>query len=106
MKADRFYERRIRVMPRMGLTAHDFPIDMLRYDQGHPTNESDSHLILRCLGEGVPMAELIEAGGIGITLRMAAENPTFRRWESFGWVIVKVGEVWQADATRFDGLAS
>ena len=54
--------------------AGEFPVDMLRFDQAHPYNESDSYLC----GDA-HVRRTIEIEGLRCTPR---------RWESFMWKVV------------------
>ncbi len=94
MKAERYYRIRFAVLPLRGKHATDFPLDMLRYDSAHPGSEPDANTIHACLGrfdDGVPVSQLIEMGGIRLTM-ISPHNrgPTRDRWLSFGWQVVKI----------------
>lgn len=67
-----------------------FPYDMLRYDQCWPSSEShDSSKLMDPYGA---------SGGDSTRRRVVLETdcasgPTARRWESFNWRVVGMGEL-------------
>tara|TARA_Y100000034_G_scaffold129812_1_gene186979 strand:+ start:642 stop:938 length:297 start_codon:yes stop_codon:yes gene_type:complete len=66
--------------------AHSFPIDMLRYDQAWPRDESESGLIADKLGDfGTPPSE-----GVTVVTLQSIHPPTPGRWSSFLWTVTEI----------------
>ena len=71
----------------------EFPLDMLRYDRCSPFDSTDANAI-----GADPFDVRSEDGPRTVKLIRFTEgkgknyndNPTARRWESFGWKVVKV----------------
>ena len=65
-----------------------FPIDMLRYDESFPANESQSGILER--GDGVfrlhcPIGTIVKLKHIVFA---ETDCPNDNRWKSFGWEVV------------------
>ena len=65
-----------------------FPIDMLRLDQLYPSSKEDSLKILRCFWKKGD--RLIDKPIITLQRETwKTWTPTFERWKSFLWTVVK-----------------
>jgi hypothetical protein len=60
-----------------------FPFDMLRYDCCHPVHETEARYLLTEAPHRRRVT--LEHRGNGIA-------PTERRWESFSWKVVRIGD--------------
>lgn len=73
---------------------HPFPLDMLRRDSCVPATESMANLIKQVLDhdklEWTPHIHLKRFYPVG-----GNPDPTFGRWESFGWRVLSVHEAEQ-----------
>ncbi|KRT69414.1 MAG: hypothetical protein XU15_C0011G0096 [candidate division NC10 bacterium CSP1-5] len=61
-----------------------FPLDMLRYDECYPRTERDTALIDQSFQEAN-----VQYIGLERILTDEAKDPTFDRWKSFLWAVVK-----------------
>lgn len=61
-----------------------FPVDMLRYDNCFPADESEANAITAALTGGERIGGAIKLIRVGTTAR----PPEDARWRSFGWKVV------------------
>ena len=81
------YTHKVYVSP-VGSPINDFPIDMLRLDQLYPSSKEDSLKILRCFWKKGD--RLIDKPIITLErVTWKTWTPTFERWKSFLWTVVK-----------------
>jgi len=69
-----------------------FPVDMLRYDSCWPrSSEAATEISFSLSDDGCRTFHKIELTHIGHGIEGKMWRPTYKRWESFGWKVEKVG---------------
>lgn len=67
-----------------------FPLDMLRYDESHPTSSEDTILIVQLSGEHCPNdISLNDRHEISLATG-SRYSPNKERWKSFSWEVLDV----------------
>jgi hypothetical protein len=69
---------------------YPFPIDMLRYDACQPLHETDSNTIANSINHHYRGAEGYEVSLVRTDEPRRLWEPTYGRWESFGWKVSRV----------------